>query len=77
MTAFLVGFAGLAAFALAGAAYAAGRWLKSRRDRLCGCFYCSSRREAESRLFHGPGRLHARLGHLHYLLSRYPKGPRP
>ncbi|MFB6726830.1 hypothetical protein ACFCV3_42065 [Kribbella sp. NPDC056345] len=77
MTGLLVGLAGLAAFALAGAAYAAGRWFRSRRDRLCTCFYCSSRREAESRLFHGPGRLQARFGHLRYILARYPKGPRP
>jgi hypothetical protein len=65
----LLPFIGLAAFALVGAAYALLRELRARRDRLCGCYFCSARREAEAaRFYRGPSRLQALRGHLHHLL---------
>jgi hypothetical protein len=40
---------------------------RPERPRLCGCYYCSARRECEARaLYRGPGRLRAKLGHLVY-----------
>ncbi len=71
----IVAAAGLAAFVLAGAAYVALCRFREYRDRLCGCFACSSRRERESRLYRGPSRFRALVGHLTYTLSRYLKGP--
>jgi hypothetical protein len=58
------GLAGLAAFVLAGVVYAAARWTRERLDRVCRCYWCSSRREAQSGHYLGPGRIRAALGHL-------------
>lgn len=67
----LAALAGLLAFLAAGIGYAAIRYYSERSDRLCACYFCSARREASVRGYHGPGRLHALLGHLvRYITSR-------
>lgn len=58
----------LAAIILVDAAYALYAILQARReDRLCPCYWCSTRREREAMaLYRGPGRWRAKLGHLAY-----------